>query len=289
MKTCTLAILLLAGTVVNAQTDDPFDILGDWDEPETEALITFRSTKVVNMPSVEIPHTGELIFNIGHRFGNVRSGIYDMFGLDLATIRLGFDYGINPWLGAGIGRSTFEKTYDAYLKARVLKQATAAGSGSPVSLSYYISGSQATLRHHYPAGQDNFSGRLSVIQSLMIGRMFSEMVSLQAGPIWLHSNYLNETGEPADKLSLGLASRVRLTPVTHLNLEYIHELIDDGFDNTNPLSVGFDIETGGHVFQLFFSNTQGIFDKAYLVNTRGSWGDGDIYFGFTITRVFYLR
>jgi hypothetical protein len=286
MRKYLLTFLLIAGTLVSAQTDDPFDVLGDWEEAETDALITFRSTKVVNMPSVEIPHTGELIFNIGHRFGNVRTGIYDMFGLDIATIRLGFDYGINSWLGAGIGRSTFEKTYDAYLKARILTQDAMARS--PISLSYYISASQATLRHHYPAGQDNFSGRLSVIQSLMIARKFSDKFSIQAGPVWLHSNFLTETQGSADKVSLGLASRIRLTPITHLNLEYIHEIIDDGVENTNPLSVGFDIETGGHVFQLFFSNTQGIFDKAYLVNTRGRWGDGDIYFGFTITRVFYL-
>ncbi len=287
MRTNCLLIFLLFFSSLNAQTkDDPFDQLGDWDDNQSLAIKTFRSTKIVNMPSVEIPYQGELIFNIGHRFGNVRSGIYEMFGLDLATIRLGFDYGINSWLGAGVGRSTFEKTYDAYLKFRIVTQE--ARTDSPVSLTYYISASQATIRDFYPPEKDNFSGRLSLVQSLMLSRKFSENISLQLNPVFLRSNYLTEIQGPANNLFMGFATRIRLTPMTHLNMEYILEMVDSGVDNTNPLSLGFDIETGGHVFQLFFSNTQGIFDKAYLVNTTGSWLDGDIFFGFTITRIFYL-
>lgn len=287
MKACCFIILVLFISSLNAQTtDDPFDQLGDWDDTQSMAIKTFRSTKIVNMPSVEIPYQGELIFNIGHRFGNIRSGIYQMFGLDLATIRLGFDYGINPWLGAGVGRSTFEKTYDAYLKFRIVTQE--GRTNSSVSLNYYISASQATVRDFYPPGKDNFSGRLNLVQSLMLSRKFSENISLQLNPIFLRSNYLTEIQGPANNLFMGFATRIRLTPMTHLNMEYIFEMVDSGVDNTNPLSLGFDIETGGHVFQLFFSNTQGIFDKAYLVNTNGSWQDGDIFFGFTITRIFYL-
>ena len=286
MKSFVILFPLLACLAGNALSQDLFDELGDWDVTKSPVLKTFRSNRIVNMQSVEIPHTGELIFSIGHRFGNVRSGLYEMFGLDLATIRLGFDYGINRWLGAGIGRSSFEKTYDLYLKSRVITQE--AELNFPISVSYYIASSYATLRLVYPADQDNFRGRSSIIQSLMISRKFSDIFSLQVSPIWLHSNYLTETQGPADKLSLGFASRIRLTSVTHLNLEYVHEIIDDGFDNNNPLSLGFDIETGGHVFQLFFSNTQGITDKAYLVNTKGKWSNGDVFFGFTITRVFYL-
>ncbi|MGF1583940.1 MAG: DUF5777 family beta-barrel protein [Bacteroidales bacterium] len=278
-----LFLVCLAGNIVS---QDLFDELGDWDDTESPVIKTFRSNRIVNLQSVEIPHTGELIFNIGHRFGSLQSGLYEMFGLDLATIRLGFDYGINRWLGAGIGRSSFEKTYDLYLKSRVITQE--GELNSPISVSYYIASSYATLRLVYPADQDNFRGRSSIVQGLMISRKFSENFSLQFSPLWLRSSYLTETQSPADKLSLGIAGRIRLTSITHLNLEYIHEIIDDGFDNINPLSLGFDIETGGHVFQLFFSNTQGIIDKAYLVNTTGKWSNGDVFFGFTITRVFYL-
>jgi hypothetical protein len=289
MKKITVILaIIFSFSLVNAQPpeDDLFDRLGDWDEEESMVLKTFRSIKVVNMQSVEIPAPSELIFTVGHRFGNVRTGLYEMFGLDLATIRLGFDYGINSWLGAGVGRSSFEKTYDAGAKARILIQD--GKRGSPVSLTYYAAASQATLRGVYPPEHDNFTGRLSLVSSLMIGRRFSELFSLQVSPVWLRSNFLRETQDRADIVSLAAATRIRLTPVTHLNFEYIHELTGSDVNNTNPLSVGFDLETGGHVFQLFFSNTQGIFDKAYLVNTTGTWGAGDIFFGFAITRVFYL-
>jgi hypothetical protein len=286
MKPFILLSVLLACLAGNTVSQDLFEELGDWDDAESPVVKTFRSNRIVNMQSVEIPHTGELIFSIGHRFGNVRSGIYEMFGLDLATIRLGFDYGINRWLGVGIGRSSFEKTYDFYLKSRVIIQE--AELNSPLSVSYYVASSYATQRLIYPEDQDNFRGRSSIIQSLMISRKFSDNFSFQVSPLWLHSNYLTEVQGPADKLSIGIAGRIRLTSITHLNLEYIHEIIDDGFDNNNALSIGFDIETGGHVFQLFFSNTQGIIDKAYLVNTMGNWSNGDVFFGFTITRVFYL-
>ncbi len=283
MKTIfLLLVFIFCMGPVHAQ--DPFDVLEDWDE-QPLAVRTFRSLKVVNMHSVEIPHQDELIFTIGHRFGNIRTGIYEFFGLDNATIRMGFDYGINRWLGVGIGRSTFEKTYDLYGKARLITQEQ---TGSLLSLTYYVAGSQATIRDKYPSDRDNFAGRLTVTQKLMAGRMFSEAFSMQISTIWLLPGYLTETGESASKLSLGIATRLRLTPMTHLNLEYIPQIIDEGFSNTNPFSIGFDIETGGHVFQLFFSNTQGIADKAYLVNTRGRWQEGDIFFGFTITRVFYL-
>ena len=289
MKIFTLIVIAaLILPLANAQPpdDDLFDRLGDWEDEEMLVPKTFRSIKVVNMQSVETPDPSELIFTVGHRFGNVRSGIYEMFGLDLATIRLGFDYGISSWLGAGAGRSTFEKTYDASTKARILIQD--GRRGSPFSLSYYLAASQATLRGVYPEAHDNFTGRLSLVNSLMIGRKFSETFSLQVSPVWLRSSYLREIQDRGDIVSLAAATRIRITPITHLNFEYIHELTDSDVNNTNPLSVGFDLETGGHVFQLFFSNTQGIFDKAYLVNTTGTWAAGDIYFGFAITRVFYL-
>jgi hypothetical protein len=287
MKAAFLLLLMMWGALTAAQTDgDLFDELGAWNDDEKLPLKTFRTTRIVNMQSVENPHKGELVFTIGHRFGNVRSGFYEMFGLDLATIRLGLDYGINSWLGAGIGRSTFEKTWDIYLKAGVVTQEGA--MGLPVSISWYAGASQATLRLLYPEENDNFSGRLSMVNSLMVSRKFSECLSMQVSPIWLRSSYLTEKGSAGNLVSIGLATRVRLAPIVHLNIEYIPLLVADGVDATNPLSAGFDIETGGHVFQLFFSNTQGIFDKAYLVNTRGSWDKGDIFFGFTITRVFYL-
>lgn len=267
-------------------TDDMFDQLGGWDDTVSLPIKTFRSTRVVNMQSVENPYAGELVFTVGHRFGNVRSGFYDMFGLDIATIRLGLDYGINSWLAAGTGRSTFQKTWDGYLKARLITQE--GRLSYPFSLTYYAAASQPTIRNIYPEEYDNFIDKMSFVHNLMVSRKFSELFSLQISSIFLRSNYMPETMGPVNHLSLGAAARLRLTPMTHLNIEYIHPVVKDGVNRTNPLSVGFDIETGGHVFQLFFSNTQGISDKAWLVNTNRQWQDGDMFFGFMITRVFYL-
>ncbi len=287
MRTIAALTLFFASTMLAAQiTDDMFDQLGGWDDTTSLPPKTFRSTRVVNMQSVENPYPGELVFTVGHRFGNFRSGFYNMFGLDIATIRLGLDYGINSWLAAGAGRSTYQKTWDSYLKARMITQD--GDSGYPFSLSYYLSASISTIRYVYPEEHDNLGDRMSYIHNLMLARKFSDRFSLQVSPMWLRSSYLPETNAPVNHISLGTAVRIRLTPMTHLNLEYIPSIIDDGVNRVNPVSAGFDIETGGHVFQLFLSNTQGISDKAWLVNTTGQWQNGDIFFGFTITRVFYL-
>jgi len=287
MKTFAVLTFLLTGTLLTAQiTDNMFDDLGGWDDDVGLPLKTFRSTRIVNMQSVENPYPGELVFTVGHRFGNVQTGFYNLFGLDMASIRLGLDYGINSWLAAGMGRSTFQKTWDGYLKARLITQE--GRLSYPFSLTYYTAASQSTIRNIYPDQHDNFLDKTSFIHSLMVSRKFSELFSLQISSILLRSRYLPETMSAVSHFSLGAATRVRLTPMTHLNIEYIPSIIDGGVNRTNPLSVGFDIETGGHVFQLFFSNTQGIADKAWLVNTTGQWQEGDIFFGFTITRVFYL-
>lgn len=246
----------------------------------------FRTPRIVNMHSAENAAPREMVLNIGHRFGKLNAGLYELFGLDQATMRLGLDYGINDWLGAGIGRSSFQKTVDGFLKARLVGQA--GKLNSPFTIALYSSASVNTLRNVFPEGKDSFLDRLTFVNSLILSRKFSEALSLQVSPIWLRSRFLLETQSVTDDVSLGMAARIKILPRVHVNLEYIHELVDDRVPDYNPLSLGFDIETGGHVFQLFFSSTQGIFDKAYLINTNEAWYKGAVYFGFNITRVFYL-
>jgi hypothetical protein len=246
----------------------------------------FRTPRIVNMHSAENAAPREMVLNIGHRFGKLNSGLYELFGLDQATMRLGLDYGINDWLGVGIGRSSFQKTVDGFLKARILGQA--GKQNSPITVALYSSASVNTLRNVFPDGKDSFLDRMTLVNSLILSRKFNEAFSLQINPIWLRSRFLLETQSVTDDVSLGMAARFKILPRVHVNLEYIHELVDDRVNDYNPLSLGFDIETGGHVFQLFFSSTQGIFDKAYLINTNEAWYKGAVYFGFNITRVFYL-
>jgi hypothetical protein len=253
-------------------------------QPDETVEKTFRAIRVVNAHSNELLNPGELVMSIGHRFGQINTGFYELFGLDQATMRLGFDYGIYSWLTAGVGRSTFQKSYDVYLKPAIIKQGSL-----PFSVTGLAAASVPTLRDIYPPAKDKFKDKVSIVTGLMISRKFSELFSLQIHPVWIHHQFLPATGEQADDLSLGIATRLRVTPRVHINLEYLHELVDEGIQDKNPLSVGFDIETGGHVFQLFFSNTQGIIEKAYLTHTTGTWAAGEVYFGFTITRVFYTR
>jgi hypothetical protein len=281
-------VFLFSLSILYAQDLSAFmDELNDTGKTEAVVEKTFRTPRIVNMHSVENPAPGELIFNIEHRFGKINTGLYEMFGLDQATMRLGLDYGINNWLGVGLGRSTFQKTVDAFAKARLIGQG--GRINSPVSVVYFGGASVNTLRNVFPPENESFSDRLAIVNSLLIARKFGEGFSLQINPIWLRSNYLLETQAPADDVSLGMAARIRVLPRVHVNLEYIHEIVDDGVDDQNPLSLGFDIETGGHVFQLFFSNTQGVFEKAYLINTRDTWTKGGVFFGFNITRVFYFN
>jgi hypothetical protein len=258
------------------------------DEPITNAKIqkTFRTPRVVNMHSVENPEPGEMILNIGHRFGKLNSGINELFGLDQATMRIGFDYGINSWLGIGIGRSSFQKTYDGYVKIKMFAQER---DGFPLTIAGYASVFENTHPDMFPQIRDNFADRLSTSASLMFARKFSERFSLQVSPMWITANYLPEIGQGTDDFSLGAGTRLRLSKMVNMNLEYIAKLIDNNFYNEDLFSLGFDLETGGHVFQLFLSNSQGISDKIFLLHTPQGLKDGAIFFGFNITRVFYFN
>jgi hypothetical protein len=255
------------------------------DTTVTSALKTFRAVRIVNTHSVELPEPGEMIFNIGHRFASLNNGLYDMFGLDDATMRLGMDFGINQWLSAGFGRSSFQKNYDLYTKSKLLSQS----GNSPLTIAGYASLSAVTMKYYYPPHKDSFKDRLTYTLSILMARKFSDRFSVQLAPTWLHTNYLPENEGSVDVVTTTLASHIKLTKSIHLNAEYIHHLTNENKNFKNILSFGFDVETGGHIFQLFFSNTQGISDKAYLTHTYETWNDGAIFFGFNITRVFYFK
>jgi len=287
MKHLFSTILLITAVFQSVAGQDLSDYIDKNQSQDTirEIESTFRSARVVNLHSVEVPTTGELVFNVGHRFGEINKGVYEMFGLDQATIRLGFDYGINDRLGVGIGRSSYQKSYDAWIKTILLKQNN---SNMPVSLAGYLTASQNTLKNIFPGDKDSFSGRLSYGGSLILARKFSEFFSLQIMPVWLKSNYLPKIQHEAENLSLGTGARIKLSPMLHTNIEFIKILNEQNTNNKDVFSIGFDLETGGHVFQLFLSNTRGITETPLLMNTSGTWDNGEIFFGFNITRTFYL-
>lgn len=268
---------------------DLMDVFGK-EKPTTDyTYATFKTTRIVSGHSVENPANGVLLFMISHHFGKVNSGAYDFFGLDQATIRLGLEYGINDFLSAGIGRSTYQKSYDGFLKAKVLRQSKGARN-IPVTLTLFSSMDIFSLKWQYPERKNYFTSRMAFVNQVLIARKFNDHLSLQLAPTFIHKNLVPAKSDGNDTYAVGIGGRYKLTQRISLNAEYFHVLPGTVADNfENPLSIGFDIETGGHVFQLHFSNAQPMFERAFLTETIGKWSKGDIYFGFNISRVFTLK
>jgi hypothetical protein len=252
---------------------------------------TFKSTRVMNGHSIERMQAGQLDVRISHRFGTINSGGYNFFGLDQSNIHLGLEYGITNWLMIGVGRSEFEKTFDGFAKFSVLRQSTGA-KVVPVSLSVVTSIALKTLKFPDQTQTNYFTSRLAYVAQILVARKISEGFSVQLTPSYLHRNLVATELDPNDIFALGAGARFKLSKRVSLNGEYYYIANPKTYLSQqvyNPLSVGFDIETGGHVFQLFFTNSLGMTEKQFIGATTGSWKKGDIHFGFNISRVFTLK
>jgi len=285
-----LIVPLLLSFHLKAQ-DDLMDLLGDQPKTTDYTYATFKTTRIINAQSVENPAEGVLMFMIQHRFGRINTGAYEFFGLDQATIRLGLEYGITKRLSIGVGRSSYEKTFDGFLKYKILRQSTGL-SRMPVSLSGYFSTAITSLKWE-DMGVENrtnyFSSRVSYTYQLLVARKFSNSISAQLIPSLIHKNLVPNGEDKNDIFSVGVGGRVKLTKRMSVNAEYFYTPTGQiSYDFNQPLSIGLDIETGGHVFQLHFSNAQAFFDRGFITETNGKWWDGDIYFGFGISRVFTI-
>jgi len=239
--------------------------------------------------SIENPASGTLLFMIQHHFGKINSGAYEFWGLDQAFIRLGFEYGINDRIAIGLGRSSEGKTFDGFIKGKILRQSTGAVT-MPLSLSYFGSIALTTLEWAEPERENYFPSRLAYTHQLLIARKFSPAFSLQLTPTLVHKNLVETKEDKNDIFATGIGGRVKLTNRISMNAEYFYVLPDQVVSKEidNSLSVGFDIETGGHVFQLFFTNSSPLIESGFIPETQGSWANGDIYFGFNISRVFTI-
>lgn len=288
MKKLLLIIVLFLIIHQSSFSQELMDVFGE-EEPKTEYIsATFKTTRIVSGHSIENPANGVLLFMISHHFGRLNQGAYDFFGLDQATIRLGLEYGLNDRISVGIGRSTYQKTIDGFVKAKLLRQSIGVRN-MPFSLTAFASTDLFTLKWQDPERTNYFSSRFSYVLQLLLARKFNEKLSLQLTPTLIHKN-LVIIENTNDNFALGFGGRYKLTKRLSLNMEYFHNMpgyIADNFEN--PLSIGFDIETGGHVFQLHFTNSQPMFDRALITETTGKWGNGDVYFGFNITRVFTIK
>lgn len=269
--------------------DDLMDIFGD-ETPSTEfAYGTFKTTRVVLNHSIQNPAPGDLLFIISHHFGHINQGPYELFGLDQATIRFGLEYGLNERLSLGIGRGTYKKLFDGHLKYKILRQSTGQKQ-IPVSVSYFGSMGLNSLKWADETRTNYFSSRLSYVHQLLVARKFNNWLSLQLTPTLVHRNLVPLKADQNSVFAMGAGGRLKLSQRLTLNAEYFYLIpgkTADDFDNS--FSLGLDIETGGHVFQLFFTNSNPISEHGFITETKGDWLNGDIYFGFNITRTFTLK
>ena len=290
-KIVFILLSVIAAGGVSAQDSSLLNMLNDSmsvHKGKSYVTGTFKAEHIVNTQTIESPANGNLNFVIQHRFGQVNSGAYNFFGLDNATLRLGLDYGITDDLSVGIGRSSYLKTFDGYLKYKLLKQTE--GPGMPMSVS--VLGTVTNYTQDDPS-KPYLDARLRTAYSaeLLIARKFSRSLSLQLTPTYLHYNLVPTVNDKNDAFALGLGGRYKVTKRMSVDAEY-DVLLNNPMVSTqvhNSFSLGWDIETGGHVFQLVFSNSQSMLATQYLTQTTGTWGKGDIYFGFNISRNFNLK
>lgn len=280
IKSLLMFVALLLVQPIFAQDDD---LLGDEpgnNEPEYVDF-AFKTTKVVNLQSIEMLAAGVFDFKMNHRFGSINNGAVNAFGLDLATIRFGGEYGINKNLMAGIGRSNLGdiKNVDAYVKYRILRQVK--GNKMPFTAMLFY-GIENKIGPEYD--QLDYTYRLTHTAQLIIGKKVSDGFSLQLSPTVNIRSYFGNT---VSNIALGIGMRQKLTKRTTMNLEYIPVLTNNEYIQ-NSLSVGFDIETGGHVFQIHFTNSKGLNEAQFIANTKDTWDTYGIRFGFNLSRVFTI-
>jgi hypothetical protein len=283
-----LVLLFGANIHVYGQEDDLLSLLEE-EETVNYTTASFKATRIINLHSLENMSAGELDIKIQHRFGFISGGAYELWGLDQSTIRIGADYGITNSFMIGVGRSSYEKTYDGFMKLKVLRQSTGARK-MPITLALFSSMAIKTLKPSDPDRENYFSNNLYYAFQMMIGRKFSDAFTLQLSPSLVHRNLVATEAEANDVLAMGFGGRIKLSKRVSLNAEYIYVLPDqlaEGYYNS--FSIGFDIETGGHVFQLHFSNSTSMIEKGFIAETVGQWGKGDVHFGFNISRVFNLK
>jgi hypothetical protein len=288
-KTILLFLCTFLSPLLHAQEEDMMKLLGE-DKPLKEYVNNaFKSSRVIMSHSMEMLRPGVLDFRILHRFGEVNRGIGEFFGLDQASIRLGLDYGISNNLTVGIGRGTYKKEIDGFIKFRPIHQGKGPGA-SPVSVLAIAGTTLSTLKFTDTSRTNFFSSRMGYYGQLIVGRKFNESLTLQLMPTILHRNLVQFINDPNDLYAAGFGGRIKLSKRISLNVDYYYVLNQNDLRNDlyNPLSIGFDIETGGHVFQLHFTNAIGMNERAFLSETTNDWAKGDIQFGFNISRAFQI-
>ncbi len=295
MRAITLLVLLTLSGFMALGQDDLMEMLNSMDQKKVDyTFATFKTTRIVNGHSVETPAKGVMNMTISHRFGPVNKGVYDLFGLDQANMRIGLEYGVTDRICLGVGRSNILKTYDGYLKVKLLRQSTGKRV-FPFTVDYVGGMTISTIDWANPDRINYYSSRLQYYHSILIASKVSEKLSIQLSPTLVHRNFVESVAADNDIYAVGIGGRLKLTSSLSLNAEYYYVLPSYTRDNTSDcLSIGIDLETGGHVFQLLFTNAIGMTENYFIPNGNSAWWNkdtntlGDVRFGFALHRVFAI-
>lgn len=308
MKTYITLFVLLLSCALTAQEDDMQRYLDSINAAEAGSqgkdyvIATFKTTRIVNFPSSETTGKRLLDFRIMHRFGDVYAGsgpffndfLGNFFGLDgPAGIKLEFDYGINDWLAVGIGRSSYDKIVDGNIKMKLLRQTM--DNKIPLTITYQGICNIITKKDPRASqGIDKyalFTSRMAYSNTLTFARKFSDKFSLQLNGFHVHYNMVDNNTDKNDIFAAGISGRFKLTARMALTFEYayrINNYVPDKSVYQDPMSIGLDIETGGHVFQVHLTNGYGINEIQFIPYSQSNVAKGMIKLGFNISRVFTM-
>jgi len=281
MKKSIFLLLSLLYTICIYSQEDLLSALDSTQVVDKTVTATFKGLQIITLQSTKLAAKKEFYMVISHRFGSVKGGISEFFGFDDATTKIGGVYGLTDWLSISASHHTLLKINEASVKYRLVRQT----DSFPFEIVGYntIDFNSGLKKEDYP--KIEFSDRLAYIHQILISRKFSEKLSLELAPSFVFKNLYNPAIENDAQFTVGAGGRMKLTKRLSLNLEYGQNFNKPGYYK-NPLSIGLDIETGGHIFQLLFTNSRSMTESGYLTNASGDWGKGDFAFGFNLYRVF---
>jgi len=285
-KIITMMLIFISFTL---PAQDLMDLFAEEGSDKVDyTYATFKGIRLINGQTVELPPKGALNFVISHHFGAINEGAYEFFGLDQANIRFGFDYAFNDWLAIGIGRSSVNKTFDGSVKAKLLRQSSGAKK-MPFTLTLFANTAITSLKWSEPERTNYFTSRMEYAYQVLIARKFGSKLSLQLMPTLIHRNLVETIEDQNDVWAIGAGGRFKVSNRVAVTGEYYYLLPGKTADDfSNVLSIGVDLETGGHVFQLYLTNTQGLIEEQFIPMTDGKWSEGDIFISFNINRTFQI-
>ena len=273
------------------------DLLAEIDTIKADSRVesAFKSLKIVNLESTKLAGKGDFYLVIAHRFDYINQGFDDFFGIDNANTQIKFLYGIKEWLTVHVARSGFEETIDSAIKYRLIAQEK---DGFPFTIVGFnsIAINAEMKKENFPKLE--FNNRLTYVTQLLISRKFTDKLSLELAPSYFHENTLKDildennnvilpNPQGNDQFAVGFGGRYKFAKRWSFNMDYAAHLNRANQSiYKNPLSIGVDLETGGHVFQMHFTNSRAMHEAGYLGKTTGNWSKGEIAFGFNLVRVF---